>query len=277
MASPLKAIYAFLTRLAPIEAQMIDRPAESGASGGFPLPAGYDGIAEAKQLLRGIRSGALATLAPAIGFPFASLTTVATDHDGAPILLLSQLSAHTRNLIADERASLLLARMGKGDPLAHPRLTLVGRITKAPEADRPRLRSRFLARHPKAALYVDFGDFAFFRLDCASAHLNGGFAKAADYAGAQILTDVSDAQDLLEAEASALEHLNADHADALALYAHKLAGEPQAKWRASGLDPEGLDLMAGDLTARLVFPERIVGPGALRRGLADLAARARQV
>jgi len=255
---------------------MIDRPAESGASGGFPLPAGYDGIAEAKQLLRSIRAGALATLATSGGFPFASLTTVATDHDGAPILLLSQLSAHTRNLIADSRASLLLARMGKGDPLAHPRLTLVGRIEKAQEADRSRLRARFLARHPKAALYVDFGDFAFYRLDCVSAHLNGGFAKAADYVGAQILTDVGDARDLLAAEAGALEHLNGDHVEALALYAQKLAGEPQARWRASGLDPDGLDLMAGDLTARLAFPRRITETGALRRVLGELAAQARQ-
>jgi len=261
--------------LAPFEAQMIERPTESGASGGFPLPPGYDGIAEAKQLLRSIRSGALATLATADGFPFASLTTVATDHDGSPILLLSQLSAHTRNLIADSRASLLLARMGKGDPLAHPRLTLVGRIEQAAEEHRSRLRARFLARHPKAALYADFGDFAFYRLDCASAHLNGGFAKAADYKGAQILTQVADAQDLLDAEAGALEHLNGDHADALALYAEKLAGEPQARWRASGLDPDGLDLLAGDLTARLAFPRRITQPGALRRVLGELAAQAR--
>lgn len=255
---------------------MIDRPQEKGSSGGFAPPPGYDGIAVAKQLLRTIRSGALATLATAGGFPFASLTTVATDHDGSPILLLSQLSAHTRNLIADSRASLLLARMGKGDPLAHPRLTLVGRIERAGEADRARLRARFLARHPKAALYVDFGDFAFYRLDCASAHLNGGFAKAADYEGAQILTDVSDAQDLLDAEAGALEHLNGDHVEALALYAEKLAGEPPARWRASGLDPDGLDLMAGDLTARLPFPQRITGPGDLRRVLGDLAAQARK-
>jgi hypothetical protein len=85
----MKAIYAFLTRLAPSEAQMIERPRESGPSGGFALPPGYDGIAEAKQLLRSIRSGALATLATTGGFPFASLTTVATDHDGAPILLMA--------------------------------------------------------------------------------------------------------------------------------------------------------------------------------------------
>ena len=255
---------------------MTERPSDQGRSGGFPLPPGYDGIAEAKQLLRCIRTGALATLATAGGFPFASLTTVATDHDGSPILLLSGLSAHTRNLLADDRASILLARMGKGDPLAHPRLTVVGRIARAALEDQARLRARFLARHPKAALYADFGDFAFYRLDCESAHLNGGFAKAADYTGAQLRTDVTDAGDLLEAEADAIAHMNGDHPETLALYVQKLGGEPQARWRATGLDPEGLDLMAGDLTARLAFSERVASPGALRRVLADLAARARQ-
>ena len=255
---------------------MIDRPQESGPSGPFPLPPGYDAIAEAKQLLRSVRSGALGTLAQNGGFPFTSLTTVATDHDGAPVLLMSGLSAHTRNLAADPRASILLARIGKGDPLAHPRLTVVGHIEKAPDADRERLRARFLARHPKAALYVDFGDFAFYRMSGVSAHLNGGFAKAADFAFADLMTDVSDAGPLLEAEAGALAHLNEDHADALALYAQKLAGEPPGRWRATGLDPEGLDLMAGDLTARLAFPQRITRPDELRRVLADLAKQARQ-
>ncbi len=255
---------------------MIERSQESKPSGPFPVPPGYDAIAEAKQLLRSIRSGALGTLAREGGFPFTSLTTVATDHDGSPILLLSGLSAHTRNLAADERASILLARIGKGDPLAHPRLTLVGRIAKAPDADRARLRARFLTRHPKAALYVDFGDFAFYRLAGVSAHLNGGFAKAADFDWADLLTDVRNASGLLEAEEGALAHLNEDHAEALSLYAQKLAGEPAARWRATGLDPEGLDLMAGDLTARLVFPERITAPDALRRVLADLAKQARQ-
>ena len=255
---------------------MIDRPQESKPSGPFPVPPGYDAIAEAKKLLRTVRSGALGTLTTDGGFPFASLTTVATDHEGAPILLMSGLSAHTRNLAADSRASILLARIGKGDPLAHPRLTLVGRIEKAAEADRALLRARFLARHPKAALYADFGDFAFYRLRGVSAHLNGGFAKAADFAWGDLVTDVSGAQDLLAAEEGALAHLNDDHAEALSLYAQKLAGEPAARWRATGLDPEGLDLMAGDLTARLAFPERITGPQELRKILADLARQARE-
>lgn len=239
------------------------------------LPPGYDGKAEAKQLLRTVRAGALATLTPQ-GFPFSSLVNVATDPSGAPILLMSQLSAHTRHLDADPRASILLARTGKGDPLAHPRLTVVGRMVKSAGPEREALKARFLARHPKSALYADFGDFAFWRMEVESAHLNGGFAKAADYLWSDIAVPVDDASELLEVEASALEHLNNDHPDALSLYAEKLAKEPAGRWRATGLDPEGLDLSAGDLTSRVVFPERITDAASLRRILGQLGKEARQ-
>jgi putative heme iron utilization protein len=242
------------------------------------LPPGYDGLAEAKRLLRAIRSGALATIDRNTGHPFASLVTVATDHDGTPLLLMSQLSAHTRNLDADARASILLSQGGKGDPLAHPRLTVIGRAVKqSDEQVRARLRSRFLARHPKAALYADFGDFAFWRLEIEGGHLNGGFAKAADYQGAVLKTDLAGADALIASEEDAVAHMNEAHAEALGLYATKLAGEPAGRWRATGLDPEGMDLMAGELTARLTFPQRITGPGDLRAVLVDLAQQARSV
>jgi hypothetical protein len=239
------------------------------------LPPGYDGKAEAKQLLRTVRLGALASLSPS-GHPFSSLVSVASDPSGAPILLLSTLSGHTKHLLADPRASLLLARSGKGDPLAHPRITLVGRMVKAePGPEREALKARFLARTPKAALYADFGDFAFWRMAVEQVHLNGGFAKAATYEWAEVAVFLDGAQGLIEVEAGALEHLNNDHADALALYAQKLAGEPAARWRATGLDPEGLDLAAGDLSARISFDEPVRNPAQLRSVLADLAKRAR--
>lgn len=242
----------------------------------FELPPGYDGLAEARRLLRATRAGTLATLDDD-GAPFASLVNVATEFDGAPILLMSGLSAHTRFLERDPRASLLLAETGKGDPLAHPRVTLSGAAVRLEGEARAQARRRFLARHPKSALYADFGDFSFWRVEAARAHLNGGFAKAAAYSGAELLLDVSSAGGLAEAEESALEHMNADHADALALYAEKLCGAPKGRWRASGLDPEGMDLSSGDLTARLVFPARVSGPDGLRKTLADLAAQARAV
>jgi putative heme iron utilization protein len=241
----------------------------------FPLPEGYDAVGEAKRLLRAIRAGALATLSND-GFPFASLVNVATDFDGSPLLLMSSLSAHTRHLDAEPRASILLAQSGKGDPLAHPRLTVTGHAARvSEEAERARVKARFLARHPKSALYADFGDFSFWRLAIVRAHLNGGFARAASFDAVQIVTDLSDAAELVEIESSAIEHMNADHPDALRLYAVKLCGEPEGRWRATGVDPDGMDLACGDMTARLAFSARVTGGDALRRTLAELGVAAR--
>lgn len=235
-------------------------------------PPDFDARTLARTLLRTVRSGALATLDRETGAPFSSLVSVATDVDGAPLFLVSALSGHTANLDAHPRASLLLAAAGRGDPLAHPRLTVGGRV--AVSAD-PRVRRRFLARHPKAELYADFGDFTFRRLGIESVHLNGGFARAAALGAAELLADLDGADALLDAEEDALAHMNADHADAVRLYATRLGGAPDAAWLATGLDPDGIDLTAGDLTARAWFPERVEGPGPLRRVLAAMAASAR--
>ena len=244
------------------------QPPEDGGSAFEPL-------VEAKRLLRSVRAGALATLTGS-GDPFSSLVTVATDHDGAPLLLVSRLSSHTRHLEADGRCSLLLATTGSGDPLAHPRLTVTGRAAKVTEPEqRAVVRARFLARHPKAALYADFPDFSFWRIALDQAHLNGGFARAARCPGQRLLTAVADAQPLLDAEAGALAHINADHAEALALYATALCSRPSGAWVATGLDPDGLDLSCGDLTARLAFPWRVTTPGELRAVLVELTERAR--
>lgn len=235
-------------------------------------PADFDPLALGKTLLRSIRVGALGTLDPASGYPFVTLTSVATDLDGTPIILISRLSQHTQNLLADQRASLMLSQGGKGDPLAHPRLTL--QVMAEPD-QAPRLRHRFLARHPKAQIYVDFPDFAFFRLKPLSLHLNGGFARAFDGPAELILSDIADPAAFEALERSAVEHLNADHAEALALYATALLGMPAGKWRATGLDPDGLDLALGDLTARLAFPQRPEDADHLRVILKQLADQAR--
>jgi heme iron utilization protein len=239
-----------------------------------PAKPEFDGTAVAKQLLRTIRAGALATLDGGSGFPFASLVTVATDHDGSPLLLMSRLAAHTGNLDRDPRASILLAQGGKGDPLAHPRLTVLGRLARA---DKPRVQARFLARHPKAQLYAGFADFAFWRMEITGAHLNGGFARAMTLRPEQIRTDLSGADDLLAAEASAVAHMNEDHREALALYATRLAGAPAAEWRTTGLDPDGIDLAAGDLAARAAFDRRVANAAELRGVLKEMAERARSL
>jgi hypothetical protein len=257
---------------APLPGAMPGRLPEGARS-----PADFDPRALAKALLRATRAGTLATLDRNTGHPFGSLVNVATDTDGSPLILTSRLSTHTANLEHDGRASVLLAETGKGDPLAHPRLTVLGIFVAVARdtADDARVRRRFLARHPKSELYAGFGDFSFWRIRVASAHLNGGFARAADLAAADVLTDVAGADDLLAAEDGAVAHMNADHAEASKLYATKLLGEDDGPWRISGLDPDGADLTAGDRTARLAFPQRVTSAAALRQVLVELAKRAR--
>jgi heme iron utilization protein len=237
----------------------------------------FDPKALAKGLLRATRAGALATIDRNTDHPFASLVNVATDVDGAPLILVSRLSTHTANLEVDGRASLLLASSGKGDPLAHPRLTLLGGFTQIAREGGgvQRVRRRFLARHPKSELYAGFADFSFWRLDVASAHLNGGFARAADLKAGDVMTDISGAENLIDAEESAVTHMNGDHAEAVRLYATRLLGAEDGPWRLTGLDPDGLDLARGDLTLRLPFAERVTDAEQLRKVVVDLAKQAR--
>jgi len=237
----------------------------------------FNPIAVAKELLRVTRAGALATIDCNTGHPFASLVNVGTDADGSPLILVSRLSTHTANIEVDPRASVLLASAGKGDPLAHPRLTVLGAFAKierdAPDA--PRVRRRFLSRHPKSNLYVGFGDFAFWRLRIVSAHLNGGFARAADLMADDLITSLEDAAEIVEIEESAVQHMNADHPDAVRLYATRLLREADGAWEVTGIDPDGLDLALGDRIARLPFAERVTNGLALRRTLAEWGVRAR--
>jgi heme iron utilization protein len=242
-----------------------------------PRQEDFNPIAVAKELLRATRAGALATIDRNTGHPFSSLVNVATDMDGSPLILISRLATHTANIEVDPRASVLLAAAGKGDPLAHPRLTVLGAFVRIARdtPDAARAQRRFLSRHPKSRLYAGFGDFSFWRLHVVSAHLNGGFARAADLAASDILTPVEDAAEIVEIEESAIGHMNADHAGAVRLYATRLLGEADGAWAVTGIDPDGIDLAFGDQTARMPFAGRVTNGHALRKTLADMAAKAR--
>ena len=255
---------------APLPGSMPKRLPESAPASDF------DAAAVAKVLLRTTRAGALATIDRNTGHPFGSLVNVATDIDGAPLILISKLSTHTANLERDGRASLLLASMGRGDPLAHPRLTVLGDFVPIARQDisEARVRRRFLARHPKSELYAGFADFSFWRLAIVSAHLNAGFARAADLKAADLMTNIAGAENLVEAEAGAVAHMNEDHADAVRLYATRLLGAEEAPWRLTGIDPEGIDLAQSDATLRLQFSQRVTTGDTLRKALVDLAAQA---
>ena len=229
----------------------------------------------AKSLLRRNRQGALATLMAGTGDPYCSLVNVASHPDGSPILLISRLAVHTKNLLADDRVSLMLDERAAGDPLEGARIMVAGKAIEAGEDDRATLRRRYLAAHPSAAAFVDFKDFSFFRVQPAGAHLVAGFGRIIDLRPAQFLTEVSDAAVLLEAEPGAVEHMNDDHREAMNLYATKLLGAASADWRCVGCDPEGLDMQAGAATLRLEFPSRVTTPGELRKMLVRLAEEAR--
>lgn len=210
--------------------------------------------------------------------PYASLVAVACDIDASPLLLISDLAQHSRNIAADARVSLLFdggGPLAEGDPLAAPRLSLLGEATRR---DDGRLLARFVSRHPGAARYAGFGDFHLYRVEIARGHLVAGFGRIS-WIEAGELRFARDARALAAAEAGIAEHMNADHVDALALYATRLLGRAPGSWRMTGIDPEGVDLRRENETARLDFADHSLGPAldpaGARAALVALAAAAR--
>lgn len=228
----------------------------------------------AKSLLRRSRQGALATLMPGSGDPYCSLVNLASHPDGSPILLISRLAVHTKNILADSRVSLMLDERAAGDPLEGARIMLSGRAEQA-EDERDLLQRRYLNAHTAAEPFVSFRDFAFFRIRPAGTHLVAGFGRIVDLKPEQFLTDLTGAEDLLAAEEGAVEHMNADHRDAMGLYATRLLGAAAGDWRCTGCDPEGLDMQDGQTVLRLDFPERVTDGTALRKMLVRLVGEAR--
>ncbi|MBR1217361.1 HugZ family protein [Bradyrhizobium sp. U87765 SZCCT0131] len=234
--------------------------------------ADFDPGLHARGLLRRSRQGALATLMAGSGDPYCSLVNVASAVDGAPILLISRLAIHTRNLLADPRVSLMLDERRAGDPLEGSRIMVGGVAEAAVDAT---VRRRYLCAHPSAEAFVDFKDFSFFTIRITAVHLVAGFGRIVDLTPAHVLTDLAGADSLLAAEEDILSHMNADHRETMSLYASRLLGAAEGDWRCAGCDPDGMDLQQGQQVLRLTFPRRIVAPGELRKVLKELADRAR--
>jgi putative heme iron utilization protein len=226
----------------------------------------------ARALTRSSRRAALGTRDAENGAPYVSLVAPATAADGAPLLLLSRLARHTRNLEADPRAALLVDDRAAGDPMIGARLTVNGRMARI---DDEAARARFLARQPGARTYAGFADFDLWRLEPESAHLVAGFGRIVDLGREALLVDTRRAGSLLAAEAEIAAHMNADHADAVALYATALLGAPPGPWRFEGVDPEGCELGIDGWGLYLPFDQPVDGPGPLRQALVRLAAEAR--
>ena len=237
-----------------------------------PSPPG----ATARALVRASDRAALASClarAEASGWPYASLVLVAATPAAEPLLLLSDLADHSRNIAKDPRVSLLFdGTAGLAEPLTGPRVTLLGEARESREESH---RQRFLRRHPGAEFYAGFKDFRFYRVVPESAHLVAGFGRIHWLDAAAVGYDADAAAALAAAEAEIVAHMNQDHADAVMLMAGKLLGCAGAGWTMTGIDPEGIDLRCGGAVARLAFPAPVHDAGAARAALVRLTREAR--
>lgn len=213
-------------------------------------------------------------MADGSGTPYGSLVLLACAPDGSPLMLLSDLADHTRNLKADPHASLLIdGTAGRDDPLTGARVSLLGEIT--PAEDAPALRERFLRRHPSARRYAGFADFTLYRFRLARAHLVAGFGRIHWLDGKAVLPDMA-SEALSAAEADIVSHMNEDHGDAIALYANRLLDLSGVGWRLTGVDAEGCDLRRGGQTARLPFGRTVADADSARAELVRLVKQARR-
>jgi heme oxygenase (biliverdin-IX-beta and delta-forming) len=238
-----------------------------------------EAAALARRVIRGTDFAALATATSGEDkWPYASLVMVACDHDATPLLLMSDLAEHARNIAADPRVSLLFdgTQMGGARaaeaPLDAPRVSVMGRAVRS---QAPRQRARYLARNPSAERFADFGDFHIYALEVMRAHLVQGFGKVRWMEASALLYDTAPAAELIAAEPDIVGHMNEDHADAVDLYANGLLGRAGSGWRMTGIDPEGCDLRREATVARLDFEHPVSDASGARAVLVDLVEKAR--
>lgn len=233
----------------------------------------------ARQVMRAADRAYLGTIvrpeAPGAGQPYTSLVLVALDHDASPLLLVSALADHTKNLLAAPAVSLLFdGTAGLAEPLTGPRVTVQGTARRTDDAAHA---ARYVARHPGAAMYSGFKDFAFWRVEATRAHLVAGFGRIHWIDAGALVYDAREGTPLRAAEAEIIAHMNDEHADAVQLYAAKLLGRTGGDWRLTGLDPEGADLRRGGEIARLPFDHPVRDAEMARAELVRLVKRARRV
>ena len=207
------------------------------------------------------------------GYPFGSIMPYAADDFGRPVLFISSMAMHTQNLQQDSRASLLITEPNvSGDPLGAARLTLLGATTQAPAAE---LRGLYLSRHENAKYWQDYTDFAYYRMEISEIYYIGGFGvmgwvSAEDYRNA-----VPDPG----AAAGIIQHMNADHADALVLIARRFAGEAADEAAMTAVDRLGfhLRLKSGDRIhgRRVAFLKEVKTPDDAHLVLVEMVRQAR--
>lgn len=250
------------TTAAPSDA--VPDPAASAAE-----PAGKT----ARLLMRRVDRAVLATSMPDTAEPYGSLVQMALTPDASPILLISTLAQHTKNILRDGRVGLLFdGTAGFDVMLEGPRVSVQG---TAQRTDDPNVRQRFLARHPDAAGYAQFGDFAFYRVAVTRAHLVAGFGRITWIAGDAVVLPPAGLGHIPAAEAEIVAHMNADHADAIAAMVEGLLGLSPDGWVMTGMDPDGLDLRRGGTIARLDFDAPVRNAADARWVLTELTRKGR--
>lgn len=232
-------------------------------------PVDDDARRLARSLIRAARHGSLATLLPPANTPLASRVLAASDASGQPLLLVSDLSAHSRALLASPSCSILFGDIGTGDPLAHPRISVFGRAEPLEGTMRMQARDRFLARHPSAELYCDFADFRFFRVSLTGAGLNAGFARAYELTAGDLVDDPR--PDLADRLGRAVAHMNDDHADAVDAIAASRGGANGAGWRIVTADRSGFEVARGDELRRIFFDRPVETVDDIRPAFVTLA------
>ncbi len=216
---------------------------------------------EARQLLRRVRTATLSTLNREDGIPYGSLVNLATDVTGWPLILVSSLAWHTRNLLADARASLLVAEPpASGDALTGPRVTVMGQFTRVEEEG---LKRRYLACHPQAAAYAGFGDFAFWRLEPLRIHAVAGFGRIETMEADEVFPS---ANGMIALEESAIQHMNKHQSDAIDRLATRLGYETEG-WRVETIDSDGIILVKGQTSIRSNFTEAVYSESSLEQAI----------
>jgi heme iron utilization protein len=256
--------------------------AEGGSSSPASPPPREPSHAErCRTLVASAQRGALSTLSTEPpGYPYGSVASYGLDDAGNPLLFVSLMAEHTQNALRDPRASLLVTEPvpDGADPLASGRVTLLGEMLAVPDSDRPLARDRYLAANPAASYYIDFGDFAFYRLEVQSIRYVGGYGRMSwvdtnEYAGAE-------PDPLVDAAAGIIEHMNADHADAQVLFCRHFAARPETTAATmSAVDRYGFEMIAvsdaGRAAVRLEFPDDCTTGDEVRRAMVAMVAEAR--
>ena len=251
-----------------------------GATSGQPAVAEPSFAERARTLMHSGRIGTLSTLSrKQTGFPFGSLMPYGLDNEGRPIFLISTMAMHTQNLQGDPRASLFVTEPdASGDPLGSSRVTLIGSVSRVPEAELATARKVYLTGYPDSKYWVDFDDFSFYRMDVLDVYYVGGFGvmgwvAASDYAQAQ-------PDPLVEHKSDIIHHMNADHKDALILLAKRYAGIDAQQAEMTAVDRLGFHLRLktddGVKGTRVAFFREVSDMLQTREVFVEMVQKARQ-